>query len=106
MPPKQARAGRRHGIPPAPPQRLPFDALEARKDPIDLALWHSLRCVLLWSRTQEYRRARLFRRVGETVRARIGAAADAAPLLADPLAALLRLQEQPGAADPATVAVA
>jgi len=106
MPPKQARAGRRHGIPPAPPQRLPFGALESRKDPIDLALWQTLRCVLLWSRTPPHRRARLFRRVGAPVRARIAAAADAAPLLADPLAVLLRLQEEPGAADPATVAVA
>lgn len=106
MPPKPPREGRRHGIPPAPPPRLPFGALESRNDPIDLALWQTLRCVLLWSRTPEHRRARLFRRVGDPVRARIAAAADAAPLLADPLAVLLRLQEEPGAADAAAVAVA
>lgn len=106
MPPKPPRESRRPGIPPAPPPRLPFGALESRNDPIDHALWHTLRCVLLWSRTPEHRRARLFRRVGEPVRARIAAAAGAAPLLADPLAMLLRLQEEPGAADPAAVAVA
>ncbi|HET7462162.1 MAG TPA: hypothetical protein VFJ82_12975 [Longimicrobium sp.] len=106
MPSKQPRESRRHGIPPAPPPRLPFGALESHNDPIDLALWHTLRCVLLWSRTPEHRRARLFRRVGEPARARIAAAADAAPLLADPLAVLVRLQEEPGAADPAAVAVA
>ncbi|HYH78413.1 MAG TPA: hypothetical protein VEX86_01405 [Longimicrobium sp.] len=106
MPPKKPRESRPHGIPPAPPQRLAFGALESRKDAIDLALWHLLRCVLLWARTPPRRRARLFRRVGPAVRERIAAAADAAPLLADPLAVLLSLQEEPGAADPATVAAA
>jgi len=50
--------------------------------------------------------ARLFRRVGASVCDRMRAAADAAPLLADPLAVLLALQEDPAAAEPAQVAKA
>src|ERR1043165_7704406 len=104
MPPPNT--SRRHGIPPAPPQRATFDALESRKDPIDLSLWQSLRNVLLGARTPHNRRARLFRRVNPAVRARMAAAADAAPLLADPLAVFSDLQRKPGIADPARVALA
>ncbi|HEX9937784.1 MAG TPA: hypothetical protein VGB15_11700 [Longimicrobium sp.] len=104
MPQKKPREGRPHGIPPAPPQRQSYGAVESRNDPIDLALWQALRCVLLWARTPARRRARLFRRVTPAVRARVAAAADAAPLLGDPLAVLLTLQQEPGTADASAVA--
>lgn len=104
-PPTQ-REDRPHGVPPAPPPRQPFGVLESRTDPIALALFQSLRNVQLWARTPARGRGRLFRRVNKGVRERIAAAADAAPLLADPLAVLAELQQEPKNADPARVAVA
>jgi hypothetical protein len=70
--------------------------LESGNDAIDLALWQLLRDVLLWARTPVDERVRLFDPPGRALRQRIVEAAEAAPLLADPLAALARLRLETG----------
>jgi len=93
-------------IPPPPRERTAFAVLDSRNNAVDLALWQVLRDVLLWTRTPPERRRALFRAPNRTVRERMAEAADAVPLLADPLAALSRLRETPGEAAPETVALA
>jgi tetratricopeptide (TPR) repeat protein len=93
-------------IPSAPLERATFSVLESQNDAIDLALWQVLRDVLLWARTQPDHRVRLFRAPGAVVRARMQEAADAAPLLADPLAVLARVRILPGQVAPERIAVA
>jgi len=93
-------------IPPAPLERPTFSVLESRNEAIDLALWQVLRDVLLWARTPRDLRVRLFRVPGEVIRERLKAAADAAPLLADPLAVLARLRLLPGQVAPERIAAA
>jgi tetratricopeptide (TPR) repeat protein len=83
-------------IPPAPPQRAFFSVLSSGNDAIDVALWQVLRDVLLWARTPESERHLLFDPLSPAIRKRLAEAADAAPLLADPLAALARLRTAPG----------
>ena len=83
-------------IPPAPPQRAFFSVLSSGNDAIDVALWQVLRDVLFWARTPESERRLLFDSPGPAIRRRMAEAADAAPLLADPLAALARLRTAPG----------
>lgn len=94
------------GLPPAPLERSPFGVLESRTDVIDLALWQVLRDVLLWARTPLDERRLLFQPPGTALRERLAEAADAAPLLADPLAVLTRLRQAPGEAGPLRIAAA
>lgn len=62
---------------------------------MDAALWQVLRDVLLWARTPADERHRLFDPPSPAIRRRMAEAAEAAPLLADPLAAMLRLRAAP-----------
>src|SRR3954465_7948201 len=83
-------------IPPQPHERTAFSVLATGSDAIDLALWQVLRDVLLWARTATKDRHLLFDAPRAALRRRIAEAADAAPLLADPLATLARLRRVPG----------
>jgi tetratricopeptide (TPR) repeat protein len=105
-PEKQPRPYRARGVPPAPLQRLPFTVLSSRNDIIDAALWQVLRDVLLWARTLAGERRLLFDPSSPAIRKRLAEAADAAPLLADPLASLARLRQVPGEVGAARIAVA
>ncbi|HEV7590265.1 MAG TPA: hypothetical protein VGO40_19300, partial [Longimicrobium sp.] len=93
-------------IPPPPRERAAFTVLETGNDAIDLALWQVLRDVLLWASAPAEDRRTLFRAPGDAVRERMAAAADAAPLLADPLAVLARIRILPDqiAAEPLALA--
>jgi tetratricopeptide (TPR) repeat protein len=93
-------------IPPPPRERPAFTVLQSGSDAIDLALWQVLRDVLLWARTPAENRRVLFRLPNETVRERMAAAADAAPLLADPLAVLARIRLLPDQVAPERIAAA
>ncbi|HEV7590376.1 MAG TPA: hypothetical protein VGO40_19860 [Longimicrobium sp.] len=95
-PDSRPRTPRDRIIPPAPRERSPFSVLASGNVAIDLALWQVLRDVLLWSRTPADERRLLFDPPNATIRKRLVEAADAAPLLADPLAALARLRSAPG----------
>jgi tetratricopeptide (TPR) repeat protein len=101
---KQPRLQWARGLPPAPYARSPFGVLESRSDAIDVALWQALRDVLLWARTPADERCLLFHLPTASLRGRLGEAADAAPLLADPLAELTQLRQAPG--DVASVRIA
>lgn len=79
-------------IPPAPPPRAFFSVLSSGNDAIDVALWQVLRDVLFWARTPESERRLLFDPPSPAIRKRFADAADAAPLLADPLATLATLR--------------
>lgn len=100
------RAGRKRGIPPAPPQRKAFGVLATGEDVLALALYSSLKNVVMWAHTPPNRRPALFRRVGDPVRERMQSAASAAPLLADPLSVFLDLHAAPGEMEPARVGLA
>ncbi|HEU0054340.1 MAG TPA: hypothetical protein VFQ39_14230, partial [Longimicrobium sp.] len=100
------REGRKRGIPAAPPPRTAFEALATESDALALALFQSLKNVLIWSNTPANRRPALFRRVGEPVHQRMHAAASAAPLLADPLSVFLDMQSAPGTMEPTRVGMA
>jgi tetratricopeptide (TPR) repeat protein len=89
--------------PPVPWRPDDLYALESANEDVAVALWHSVHKVLLWAQTPVERRAALFRPVSARVRERIAVAADAVPLLADPLAVFLALQREPGNAAPASV---
>ena len=93
-------------VPPAPIPQPHYGALNAGGDALGLALWQSLRNVLIWSKTPEPQRARLFRRVNVGVRVRFTAARAAAPALAEALDAFEWLQASPALSDPARVAAA
>ena len=82
-------------IPPPPPARTAFSVLASGNDAIDVALWQVLRDVLLWASTPEDERRLLFNSPSSAIRKRLAEAADAAPLLADPFAALARLRTAP-----------
>jgi len=83
-------------IPPPPRELTAFSVLASGNDVIDLALWQVLRDVLLWARTPTEERPLLFDPPNLALRGRIVEAADAAPLLADPLDTLARLRRMPG----------
>jgi hypothetical protein len=100
------RAGRKRGIPPAPPQRTAFGVLVTGNDALALALYASLKNVLMWACTPLNRRPALFRRVNDGVRERVEAAGEVSPVLGDVLPALVEVQRRPGAAEPANVALA
>jgi tetratricopeptide (TPR) repeat protein len=80
--------------------------IESQNDAIDLALWQVLRDVLLWAKTPQNRRRFVFREPSDAVRQRIDAAADAAPLLADPLAVLARVRLLPEQVAPERIGAA
>lgn len=94
-------------IPPAPHQRTVFSVIASGNDAIDLALWHALRDVLLWASATPETRRTLFRiPPGTAVLERMEAAAEAAPLLADPLAAFARIRTVPDQLAPQPLALA
>jgi tetratricopeptide (TPR) repeat protein len=93
-------------IPPAPRDRQAFSVIQSGQDAIDLALWQVLRDVVLWASTPPENRARLFRVPSTLVRDRIEAAAEAVPLLADPLALLSRIRIIPNEISAEAVAIA
>jgi hypothetical protein len=80
--------------------------LQTGNDAIDLALWQALRDVLLWASTPQEIRRTLFIAPGDVVRERMEAAAEAAPLLADPLAVLARIRILPDRVAPERLAIA
>ncbi|HEX2204691.1 MAG TPA: hypothetical protein VHG91_15385 [Longimicrobium sp.] len=105
--PKQPRAvSRKRGIPPAPFPLPTFEALETQTEAVRLALWQSLRNVLTWAQTPPENRPGLFWPPTEHVAARLAAAADAVPVLADPLSVFDALQSSPEAADATAIAKA
>jgi tetratricopeptide (TPR) repeat protein len=79
-------------IPPPPRERTAFTVLETGNEVLDLALWQVLRDVLMWANEPPGDRRLRFRLPSTAIRDRMEAAADAAPLLADPLAVLSRIR--------------
>ena len=93
-------------IPPAPRERTAFTVLETGAETVDLALWQLVRDVLLWASTPFRDRPRLFRAPNAAVRERMQCAAEAVPLLADPIAVLARIRILPGQVAPERIALA
>jgi tetratricopeptide (TPR) repeat protein len=100
------RTGRPRGIPPPPLPRVEFDVLKADEGVLGVALWHSVRIVLLWAGTPPDNRPGLFRPVGESVRERYAHACLAAPELADALGIFAFLQQAPEVVEAGPVAAA
>jgi tetratricopeptide (TPR) repeat protein len=80
--------------------------MQTGNEHVDLALWQLLRDVVLWASTPQQNRRALFRVPSTAVRDRMQAAADAVPLLADPIAVLARIRILPDQVAPERIALA